>query len=128
MVMRLNKEALLTKSRRAKRSLPAKNKKAGGKKKVTAKRGGKGTITSQKNGAEEDFQQLVVGKEVEFTQPPANVGVSLSALINLGDYNNIKVSTSLNLPCTLDRIDEAEEFAFKWCEKKMKERIAELRR
>ncbi len=86
-------------------------------------------IESEKVDGEEGpttFQQLLIGEELGFTQAPANVGVSVTSTVGLPNYSNIKVSVSLNLPCTPDSIANAEAFAWEWCEAQMKKRIKEL--
>ena len=64
--------------------------------------------------------------EQAFSQPTANVGVAFATTKNLGNYESLKVSVSINLPCYVKEIDEVQTFARKWVEMKMAETIEGL--
>lgn len=49
----------------------------------------------------------------------ANVGVSLGATVNIGDFNNIKISVSLHVPCEIGDVDETFVSVQEWCQEKM---------
>ena len=55
--------------------------------------------------------------------PPAyaNVGVTASRTINLGEYNNVKLGVSIFHPCapTPEAIEETYEFCIGWVDGKM---------
>jgi hypothetical protein len=67
----------------------------------------------------------VVKQQVEqmVSVPPtyANVGVTASRTINLGEYNNVKLGVSIHFPCapTPDAIEETYQFCFNWVDSKM---------
>jgi hypothetical protein len=48
-----------------------------------------------------------------------NVGYTAARTINLGDYNSLKVSVSLHIPCTHSEIDEIFNFATQWVNERM---------
>jgi hypothetical protein len=59
------------------------------------------------------------GEDKVFTEPVCNIGVSAAATINTGNYNNVKLGVSLNVPCEHKEIDKVFEFAKEWVDKKM---------
>lgn len=72
-----------------------------------------------KTGAEvvkEEIQSMV-----EVKTPYANVGVTASRTINLGDFNNVKLGVSIYRPCndTEEAIEEAYEFCVAFVDDKM---------
>jgi hypothetical protein len=46
-----------------------------------------------------------------FDSPPAHVTVGLGSTMNLGDFNSYKVEVRVSVPCYLEEIDRAMEFA-----------------
>lgn len=57
----------------------------------------------------------------------ANVGVSMGATKNLGNFNNMKVNVSLHLPClnNPESIDEAYTKAISWVDAKLTSLMAD---
>lgn len=58
------------------------------------------TITQHKDGSAEETQE-VLGEEM-FTGPVAMVNVSLSMTKNLGNYESLKFTASITMPCKPD--------------------------
>ena len=61
--------------------------------------------------------------------PPANVGVSMSRTLNLGEFNSAKVEVSCHIPCkpTQEDMDGTFEFAKQWADEKMEILVDELK-
>lgn len=82
---------------------------------------GKTSVQKVKSGKDvgdlEETQEVV--SEITHTEPLANVGVSFSHTKNLGNYEALKLSVSLNLPCPPEDIDATFEQASDWCNGKM---------
>lgn len=53
--------------------------------------------TKHKDGSTESTQE-VLGEQV-FDSPPANVGLSIGVTRNLGNYESVKFTVSLYMPC-----------------------------
>jgi hypothetical protein len=49
----------------------------------------------------------------------ANVGVTASRTINLGDFNNVKVGVSIHMPCDPKGVDACYEDCLAWVDKRM---------
>lgn len=86
------------------------------------------TITEKKGGVSTTTKDEVeqVGDPTLFAQPTCNVGVNAAATINTGDFNNVKVGCSLNIPCTHGEIDDVFNFAKEWVDAKMNAMIEEV--
>lgn len=67
-----------------------------------------------------------VVKQEAFEQPTANVGVAFATTKNLGNFESLKVSVSLNLPCYVSEIDDVQAFATDWVNKKMEKVMEDL--
>jgi len=79
------------------------------------------TSSVQKPGVAEESKVEAVGEVLKFESPPCNVGFSLGMTLNLGNYESVKVSVSLNVPCQHAEIDEIFEFAKGWVDDKLTE-------
>lgn len=77
-----------------------------------------------KSGIEEQISEKLPNRL--FNGPTCNVGFSTATTKNLGNYENVKVSVSLNLPCYPDEIDTIFGFASEWVDTKMGEVLSEL--
>lgn len=53
------------------------------------------------------------------------VGFTVGATRNVGDYNSIRYSVSLMVPCNHDELDDVFNFAKDWAESRMNDCIAE---
>lgn len=67
----------------------------------------------------------IVG-EAAYTQPTCNVGFSLSATRNLGNYNSVKAEVRLNMPCYPNEIDEVFTFAKDWVDGKLEQVMGDI--
>lgn len=76
------------------------------------------TSVTPPNGPETTTQEAV-GDTILFTNPTCNVGVNAAQTINLGNYSNVKLGVSINIPCAHTEIDEVFEFAKAWVDNKM---------
>lgn len=85
-----------------------------------------GKVSKQKKTGGAVETEIPVG-EVVSNEPLANVGFSVAYTKNLGNYESMKVSVSLNVPCKnkVDEINEAFMFAKLWCDEKMTETLKE---
>ena len=59
--------------------------------------------------------------KVLFTEPPLNVGVSLGFTKNTGDYNSLRATVTVNMPCKLEDLDATYEKAKDWVDSKLEE-------
>jgi hypothetical protein len=68
-----------------------------------------------------------VGDVIVSAEPMANVGIGLSVTRNLGDYNSIKMSVDIHIPCaaTEEGIQEAYEVGKAFVEDKLNGLIVE---
>lgn len=87
-----------------------------------AKKGVKvfGEIKKQyKDGSEQ--VELSPVADVLIQEPAANVGVTIGLTKNLGDYNSIKVSVSLHMPCppTPEGIEDIYAVVLEWVDGKI---------
>lgn len=95
------------------------------KKKVSKKVQAKGKVdVTHPDKSTSESEEVV--EEKAFEQPTANVGVAFATTKNLGNYESLKVSVSINLPCYVDEIDEVQSFAAKWVNKKMEQVMDDL--
>lgn len=61
--------------------------------------------------------------------PKAMVGLELGTTINIGDYNSVRVSVSLQVPCegeSVENIDETYEEALAWVTAKLEATVEEV--
>lgn len=94
------------------------------KKKLEKKQTVSKVATTDTNGATEEKEEVVA--ENVYDQPTCNVGFTAGATRNMGNYNSIKVSVSLFMPCYPAEVDEVFEFAKEWVDKKMQETLDSL--
>ena len=77
------------------------------------------SVKHSKTGAEVVKESIEDMVEV----PPAfaNVGITASRTINLGEYNNVKLGVSIHHPCapTPEEIEKTYEFCVNWVDAKM---------
>ena len=70
--------------------------------------------------SEETTQEDVAPAESEPVEgSPCVVNVGLSFTQNLGDYNSLKMSVSLAMPCKHAEIDEVYDYVKEWVETKL---------
>ncbi|WAS28535.1 hypothetical protein [Vibrio phage LV6] len=66
---------------------------------------------------EEEHETPLTG--IETNKPLCNVGYSSGITRNLGDYNSLKVSVSLHIPCEFENIHNAFKFAHQFVDEKV---------
>ena len=72
----------------------------------------------------EDFIDVIVPpKDV----PLAEVGISSSMTLNLGNYESVKLGISITLPCVLGEVEEAFKAAKKFIDMKLNSEVEEIR-
>lgn len=79
---------------------------------MTVQHGSSGTVVS------EDANQEVLGY-YPATKPLCNVGVQASHTINLGNYNNLKIGVTVNIPCEYKDLEATYQLAQEWVNGKM---------
>ncbi len=62
-----------------------------------------------------------------FDTTPAIVRRGYGLTINLGSYESARVSVEVSVPCYVQDVVMADEFATEFCEKRIKEEIASIR-
>lgn len=62
-----------------------------------------------------------------FETDVAVVGVDYGMTMNLGNYESVKVNVALQMPCYVEEIDGAHEFAAKWVEDRVGKEINLIR-
>ena len=67
---------------------------------------------SFKNGSETDIEKTLAVRE--FVTEPAVVGLTYGITINLGNFNSVRLSVSLNMPCYKEEVDDAYAWASEW--------------
>lgn len=72
----------------------------------------------------EDEEALTVR---QFATQPAQVGILYNSTINLGDYESAKVGVTVTVPCYLEEIDAALDFATSKAEARMAAEVAAIR-
>lgn len=89
----------------------------------------KGSVSVQhkKTGATVE-KEIAVGEPVVATGPMANVGFSASMTKNLGNYESVKVTVSLFLPCepVPETIDKTFVTAKEWVDVQMQKTLEDL--
>lgn len=82
----------------------------------------KASITKEhKNGLQESSEEVVGMKTVPSGQPMATVGVTMGVTRNLGNYESVRVTVSLTIPCipTPEEIEGAYVDAQSWVDAKI---------
>lgn len=62
-----------------------------------------------------------------FDTTPAVVRRGYGLTVNLGNYESARVSVEVQVPCYVQDVEMADEFASTFCEKRIKEEIASIR-
>jgi hypothetical protein len=55
----------------------------------------------------------------KFVTDPAKVAVDYALTINLGNFESAKIGVSVTVPCYLEEMNEAYEFAQAWAEERL---------
>lgn len=55
----------------------------------------------------------------KFETEPAKVTVDYALTINLGNYESAKIGVSVTIPCYMEEINSAYEFAQSWAEERL---------
>ena len=82
--------------------------------------------TKNEAGSQETVNQIRVGEPVEDTPEMCNVGFSLAVTKNLGNYENVKASVSLYMPCKEEDIDSTFTKVKSWVDDKVEEVVEEV--
>lgn len=84
------------------------------------------TTVTHPDGSESN-QTKIIGGEM-FEAPPASVSVTLGFTKNMGDYNSVRFSVTLMVPCANSENDIAQSYAFakEWTDKRAEEVQNEL--
>ncbi len=64
----------------------------------------------------------------QFTTAPAEIGTSLGMTLNVGDFESVRIDITCKIPCYKEEVAAAYDFAFKFCEDRLREEISEVRR
>lgn len=79
--------------------------------------------------------EQIDGEEVDdviqvrtFLVPPAKVGVRLGRTINMGNYESLQVSVSVEIPCYVEETGAAYEHAVQFCQERLVEVAAQAAR
>lgn len=95
-------------------------------------RGKNGVIKVSRTVGRKDKGKTTSSEEMievqKFETNPATVSCALGMTLNLGNYESAKIEVFVSLPCYKEEIDEAFETAKGWCEKKVTEQIAEIKK
>lgn len=75
------------------------------------------------DGRSEDADTEVLSVR-DFLVPPANVGVELARTVNMGNYESIRVTVSLKLPCYAEEAVEAYGYALGFCRDRIDEEVS----
>lgn len=63
----------------------------------------------------------------DFDGPVARIRRGYGLTMNLGNYESARFDVTLELPCHVEDIDAADEFAREWVEKRCEAEVAEVR-
>jgi hypothetical protein len=55
----------------------------------------------------------------KFETTPAEVAVDYALTMNLGNYESAKIGVSVRVPCYVEEVDQAYEFAQAWAEERL---------
>jgi hypothetical protein len=78
------------------------------------------TTIKHPDGSETEKQETLPGYTIS-DDPLCNVVFSLQRTCNMGDYNNLKFSVLLSMPCEKTKIDQAFHESKQWVEDRMGE-------
>lgn len=74
----------------------------------------KATKTNRRTGRKKVLIDDEAHQPERLEEKPMNVGVGLSRTINLGDYESLRIETSIHTPCNPGEEDDAWDAAFEW--------------
>jgi hypothetical protein len=72
---------------------------------------------------ETESENILVNK---FVTTPASVSVNLGTTINLGDFQSARVGVTVTVPCYVEELEGAYEFAKEFAEAKIEQEVAEV--
>lgn len=75
--------------------------------------------------SEEDKEELL--RVHRFVTEPAKVGVELGTTINMGNFEFVKISVSVTVPCYKEETEAAWEFARQAASDRMSEEVDKVR-
>lgn len=62
----------------------------------------------------------------EFKTTPAMVKVGMHRVVNLGDYNSLKVEVAVEIPCYAEEVTSVMSKATQFCEKRLNKQITAM--
>ena len=74
--------------------------------------------------SEEELEVRVFPENVE----PAKVSVGLNSTVNMGNYESLKLSVHVTLPCYAEEVEEAFDKARDFCEEKITQMLSDVER
>lgn len=85
-------------------------------------------VTKEYSDGTQTSHKEPVGGPIMVKPPQANVGVSMGMTRNLGDYNSLKFSVSLFIPCDVDvdQINETFAQVKQWVDERLNEINVEI--
>jgi len=63
----------------------------------------------------------------EFTGPVAQITRSFGVTLNMGNFESTRVDVGIQIPCYLEDVERADEFAREFCEKRLKNEVLALK-
>ena len=63
-----------------------------------------------------------------FEVAPAQTTAKLGMTVNLGNYESLRVDVGVSVPCYKEEIPAATQFCFDFAEKKLFEKVAEVKK
>lgn len=63
-----------------------------------------------------------------FDTPPATTGIELGSTISMGAYESARVSVHISVPCYVEEVAAAYDWAKNFAEERYKKEIAEVRK
>lgn len=79
-----------------------------------------------KKDAPEEIENLTLDVRT-FVTEPAIITRGYGLTLNLGNYESARVDVGIRLPAYREEAEEADEFAKKWCEDRIKAEVDEVR-
>ena len=73
---------------------------------------------------DEEFSSVI--DTMEFDGPVANVGYNIRVTQPLGNYTNVQIGVSLQIPCYIDEIQDAKVFAKDFCEEEVENQLGKF--
>lgn len=78
-------------------------------------------------GATEDTPVTYILGTQKFSTKPAVVRRGYGVTLNMGNYETARIDVSLELPCYVEDLEAADEWAAKWCEHRIEQEIRAMR-